>query len=133
MEHFEEPSEEVALMARHLKPGGLLCLWTGDLEGLPSRLLGRKWWYVQGQHLQLFSRYSSCKLFERQGFQTAWIGRSPYVMMCQSIRKSLGCYPALGTVSRWMLDHPSLAARTLTRTLPGEMCAVFRKPQAPEA
>jgi len=88
---------------------------------------------VQGQHLQLFSRYSLCKLFERQGFQTAWIGRYPYVMTCQSIRKSLSRYPALGTVARWVLDHPSLATRALTLALPGEMFAVFRKPQAPEA
>ncbi len=127
IEHFEHPSREVAKMCQLLNQRGLVCLWTGDVKGLCSRLLGRKWWYVQGQHIQMFSRQSLRKLFKDNGFEEIWMGRYPCMMTMQSIAKSLGRYPVVGTTAKFLLDHPLLAERTLTLALPGEMFAIFRK------
>lgn len=127
IEHFEYPSREVANMWRLLARGGLVCLWTGDVEALPSRFLGRKWWYIQGQHIQLFSRRSLGKLFESNGFEEVWIGRYPYMMTMRSIANSLRRYRLLGSASKFLLDRPFLGDRRITLALPGEMFAIFRK------
>lgn len=127
IEHFEEPGKEVAKIAQLLKKGGVVYLWTGDLMSLPSRLMGRKWWYVQGQHLQLFSRRSLIKLFKQNGFDQVWIGRYPYVMTMKYIAQSLNRYPFIGRLANLVLNLPFLSERTLTLRLPGEMFAVFRK------
>ena len=68
IEHFEFPRHELAEIRRLLTPHGLVCLWTGDIDSLPSRLLGSKWWYVQGQHIQFFSLRSLDGLFASAGF-----------------------------------------------------------------
>jgi hypothetical protein len=110
-----------------VKRGGIICLWTGDLMSFPSRLMGRKWWYIQGQHLQLFSRRSLIKLFKNNGFDQVWIGRYPYVMTMKYIAQSLNRYPFIGKLANSVLTLPFVSECTLTLRLPGEMFAVFRK------
>ena len=127
IEHFEEPARDVRKMAELLRPGGLVCLWTGDAESWIARLLGKKWWYVQGQHLQLFSEYSLQRIFAMAGFEDVWIGRYPYVTTVGSLAKGLNRYPAVGPAAHRALSHPWVAARALTLTLPGELFAIFRK------
>ena len=127
IEHFEVPSREVAKIAKLLRKGGIVCLWTGDLMSLPSRLLGRKWWYIQGQHLQLFSPRSLVRLFRNNGFNKVWIGRYPYVMTMKYVAQSLNRYPFIGKLTNLFLNLPLLNECTLTLRLPGEMFAVFRK------
>lgn len=127
IEHFEKPAEEVREIFRLLKPGGIVCLWTGDVGCLLSRVLGRKWWNVVGQHIQFFSRTSLLRLFVQEGFQKEWIGIYPYVMSREVILQSLGRYPVLqkmaGFVARRFLGPNFM----LNVALPGEMFAVFRK------
>ena len=127
IEHFEDPSREIGRMHRLLRAGGLVCVWTGDIESWPARLLGRNWWYIQGQHLQVFSRTSLERAFCQAGFQRLWIGRYPYVMSLKSIAKSLNRYPPLGAAAQRLFSPPSISRLRLTVTLPGEMFAIFRK------
>ena len=127
IEHFEHPSQEVAKMSEILRPGGLVALWTGDVESFPSRVLGRKWWYLQGQHLQMFSRRSLSQLFQDRGFEKVWSGLYPYVLSLQSIAKSLNRYQTIGAFATAILSHPLLAERMVTLRVPGEMFAIFRK------
>ena len=130
IEHFEEPAQEARKMFELLRPGGIVCLWTGDAESWLARLLGRRWWYVQGQHLQLFSAHSLRRLFDAAGFTAEWIGRYPYATTIQSLAKGLRRYPAVGPMARRMLTHPLIAPRALTLALPGELFAVFRRNDA---
>ncbi len=127
IEHFEDPAREVRTMSRLVRPGGLVCLWTGDREAWLARLLERRWWYIQGQHLQVFSRASLEKVFRDAGFETLWVGRYPCVMTMRSIAKSLRRYPLLGSATARLLGSGPLASRSVTLTLPGEMFAVFRR------
>jgi SAM-dependent methyltransferase len=127
IEHFDEPRVEAEQMRRLLKPGGFVFLWTGDIQSSTARLFGRRWWWYQGQHIQMFSERSLVKLFEDQGFERVWIGRYPYVMVLKSVAKSMMRYPIAGRVMRWLVDTLRLHDVTVTFRLPGEMFAVFRK------
>lgn len=127
IEHFEFPSREVANISRLVREGSLVCLWTGDVKSLPSRLLGKKWWYIQGQHIQLFSRRSLRKVFNDNGFDEVRIELYPYVMTWRSISQSLNRYPLIGMVAKYIFNLPLLSNRTITLLMPGEMFAIFRK------
>ncbi len=127
IEHFEDPAREVRAMHRLLRPGGIVALWTGDVDSWLARLLKQRWWYVMGQHLQLFSRQSLRALFVSQGFQELWVGRYPYVATAASITASLSRYRGIGPLMGRLLHLPFIAQRSMTLHIPGEMFAVFRK------
>lgn len=127
IEHFESPKNEVANLSRIIKPGGIVCLWTGDSDSWVARLLGRKWWYIQGQHIQLFSRRSLLLLFEESGFELILLKKYPFVTNFQSLNKSLRRYSLVSAFSSPILESRLLADRTVPLSLPGEMFAIFRK------
>lgn len=132
IEHFEYPRQELTEIGRLLKHGGLVCLWTGDIDSLPSRLLGAKWWYVQGQHIQFFSLRSLDSLFASAGFTRVHLERYPYVMSFRSIAKSLSRYRLLGAIANRLLGGSLFEKIKLTLRLPGELFAIYRKSdQAP--
>ena len=127
IEHFETPRKEIAEINRLLKLGGLLCLWTGDLDSWIARLLGKRWWYVQGQHIQMFTMDSLEKLMLETGFVRKEMTRYPYVMSLRSIAKSLGRYQALGALAHLLLDNRLVGDIRITLKLPGEMFGIFEK------
>lgn len=127
IEHFESPVEELREIRRLLKPGGLVALWTGDSASWLARLLGRKWWYIQGQHIQLFSRRSLMFLFAEAGFKLVNLTRYPLRTNLHFLSLSLGRYRFLGNLGKVILDNRYLAEVTVTLRLPGEMFVIFRK------
>ncbi|MBN1423807.1 class I SAM-dependent methyltransferase [Candidatus Fermentibacteria bacterium] len=124
---FEHPHEEAAAMARLVKPGGLVCVWTGDMASLPARILGRKYWYVMGQYLQLYTATSLCRMFEMHGFERAWMGTYPFTSSLRLLTNSLGRYPVVGGVTKALVHRTFLSRVFITLLLPGEMFAIFRK------
>lgn len=127
IEHFESPRGEVRNMFNHLNPGGVVCLWTGDVNSWVSRMLGRKWWYVKGEHIQLFTRESLCRLFTNNGFDLVSVENYPWHTDLRSVGKSLMRYPLISKTFGWALKHSLLAGRSVRIMLPGEMYAIFRK------
>lgn len=127
IEHFEFPAQELARMNRLLEPGGLVCLWTGDFDSLFSRILGERWWYVQGQHIQYFTRRSIERLFRDQGFSLVSSSYYPYVMSFDAIAKSLARYPGVGPIFKALVALLGIGRRQITIRLPGEMFLIFRK------
>ena len=68
IEHLASPRETVALLARHLRPGGVMVVTTGDFGALPARLAGRRWRLMTPpQHLWFFSKESMRRI-------AAWSG-----------------------------------------------------------
>ncbi len=69
IEHLPAPAETLALSHRHIKPGGILVLTTGDFGSFFARLFGPKWRLMTPpQHLWFFTRDSIARLAERLGF-----------------------------------------------------------------
>jgi len=127
IEHFEFPRQELDAIRKLLTPHGLVCLWTGDIDSLPSRLLGSKWWYVQGQHIQFFSLRSLDGMFASAGFVRVHLERYPYVMSLRSIAKSLRRYRVLGAIANWLFGGLRFERIRLTFRLPGELFAIYQK------
>ena len=59
IEHLPSPAETLALCVRHLNPGGILVITTGDFGAITARLAGAHWRLMTPpQHLWFFSRDS---------------------------------------------------------------------------
>ncbi len=92
IEHFEYPAEEMKYLHRLLKKNGLLVVWTGDVDGLMSRILRRRWWYWQGQHIQYFTHKSLNFLAEGRGFQHVNTKTYPIAATYEQMKNSLSRY-----------------------------------------
>lgn len=127
IEHFESPAVEIARISRLVRPGGYVFIWTGDIDSWLARVLGRKWWYIQGQHIQFFSRRSLDRVFSDAGFAPVACERYPFTTSLGSLSKSVFRYRILRPVARMLLDNRIARKRVITLRLPGEMLAVYRK------
>jgi SAM-dependent methyltransferase len=68
IEHVPDPHETLALCAKHLNPGGIILLTTGDFASPAARLTGSSWRLMTPpQHLWFFTRDSMHGLAARLG------------------------------------------------------------------
>jgi SAM-dependent methyltransferase len=69
IEHTIDPSSELQLARKILRPGGLLALSTGDAGSAVARLTGRRWHLLTPRHHNyFFTRRSLLHGLERAGF-----------------------------------------------------------------
>lgn len=92
IEHFQSPLQEMLYINRLLKPGGILAIWTGNVNGAMSRILGRRWWYWQGQHIQYFTNSSLNLLTSLTGFEHVATKRYPIAATYEQVANSLSRY-----------------------------------------
>lgn len=70
VEHLSDPAETLALSHRHLRPGGILVLTTGDFGSPLAKAFGPRWRLMTPpQHLWYFTRASIVRLANRLGFE----------------------------------------------------------------
>jgi SAM-dependent methyltransferase len=70
IEHLPSPRETVALLARHLTPGGIIVITTGDFGALSARLAGARWRLMTPpQHLWFFSQESMRRMTTSLGLR----------------------------------------------------------------
>jgi SAM-dependent methyltransferase len=70
IEHLPNPRDTLALCERHLNPGGIMVISTGDFGSLPAKLLGSRWRLMTPpQHLWFFTRASMLRLGNSLGLQ----------------------------------------------------------------
>jgi hypothetical protein len=63
VEHLPSPRETLALCARHLTPGGVIVITTGDFASRHAKLFGARWRLMTPpQHLWYFTRESIRRL-----------------------------------------------------------------------
>jgi SAM-dependent methyltransferase len=126
IEHFADPGAEVERLGSILKPGGLLAIWTGDTDSITSRLLGRKWWYWQGQHIQYFTHKSLERLLSKGGLQIVDSRIYPFAASYETLFNSLKRYRSHRVLTA--LLKPLFAIRPIWYLrLPGEMFVIARK------
>ena len=126
IEHFENPFAEMTYINRLLKPNGTLAIWTGNVDGIMSRILGKRWWYWQGQHIQYFTNKSLNSLASLTGFETIITKRYPIAATYGQVNNSLNRYSFQKYLSPFVkilfLIKPIWYLR-----LPGEMLWLGRK------
>jgi 2-polyprenyl-3-methyl-5-hydroxy-6-metoxy-1,4-benzoquinol methylase len=69
LEHLPRPLEILNEAHRILKPGGLIAASTPDIEGIPSRILRRKWWNIRMIHINQFSTKTLMDILQNAGFK----------------------------------------------------------------
>ncbi|OGH23376.1 MAG: hypothetical protein A2698_01945 [Candidatus Levybacteria bacterium RIFCSPHIGHO2_01_FULL_42_15] len=126
IEHFENPADEMRYINRLLKPSGLLVLWTGDVNGVMSRLLGRRWWYWQGQHVQYFTHKSLNYLAKLSGLEYIATKIYPIAAIYEQIDNSLSRYKFKQYIM-WMIRLMFTIKSVWFVRLPGEMLWLARK------
>jgi len=79
IEHLRNPAETLNETYRILRPGGILCFSTGDIDSFYARIMGRFWHLLTPpQHLFYFSAKSIKKILDRCGLainQIAYPGK----------------------------------------------------------
>ena len=75
VEHLRDPATEAQMLARVLRPGGLLYCTTPNFDSLTRRLLGSKWRVIDyPEHLLYFTSGTLTRWLERFGFRAVRIG-----------------------------------------------------------
>lgn len=125
IEHLEEPRMEIKAVHHILKTAGLLFIYTGNRDGRIPRLLGKRWWWYQGMHLQYFSEATLTRLLRESGFSVVAVHRLPVFFSPESLGRSLNRYRVMRPLV-WLLQR--CPQRFLIRvTLSGEMVLIARK------
>lgn len=120
IEHFENPRIEIEYISKLLKPGGLLVIWTGNVNSISSRILKHNWWYWQGQHIQYFSSKSLTLLGNLCGLKHVTTKIYPFVGTYGLVENSLSRYKRKKLLMK-LLKPLFFVKPTWVIRLPGEM------------
>ena len=123
IEHFEHPQVELDAIRSLTVSGGHVYVYTGDREALLPRLLGKRWWWYQGMHLQYFSRRTLTRLLEQSGFEIVTVQRLPVFFSISSLGQSLNRYRLLRPLV-WLMKQFPQSQLLVRLALSGEMLVV---------
>jgi 2-polyprenyl-3-methyl-5-hydroxy-6-metoxy-1,4-benzoquinol methylase len=68
IEHLPDPRKTLEEIRHILKPNGILCISTPDIDSLTSKILQAKWWGIKQSHLFYFSKKTLAKMLDATGF-----------------------------------------------------------------
>ncbi|MDA8705498.1 class I SAM-dependent methyltransferase [Litoricolaceae bacterium] len=126
IEHMEDPRREIAIAKELLAKDGILCIWTGDSDSFYAKILKHRWWYVMGQHLQLFSRKSLNRLLANVGFELIREKNYPYVISMDYLGKRLGSY-WFGKYLRYITSYKIWRNFTFKLEMSDQIFSIYRK------
>lgn len=105
IEHLERPDFFLQKIADCSRPGGVLCLTTGDIGSFVARRRGRKWRMIHPpSHLHYFDRETIARLLDRCGFEVLEIKA---IGVARSIRQILYSILVLNLHARKLYDTAS--------------------------
>jgi len=125
IEHLDNPAKEIRAVHELLNDSGLLFIYTGDRNALLPRLLGKRWWWYQGMHIQYFTKSSLTMLLQSCGFEVIGQHQLPMFFSIASLAQSLNRYRVMRPLV-WLMQ--SLPWKGLVKlTLSGEILLVAKK------
>jgi len=68
LEHMLYPLIVLEEVHRILKPGGMVVITTPDIEGIPARILKKRWWCITRLHINQFSTRTLTNILKNAGF-----------------------------------------------------------------
>jgi SAM-dependent methyltransferase len=105
VEHLERPDLFLRKIADSSRPGGVLCLTTGDIGSFVARQRGRKWRMIHPpSHLHYFDRRTITHLLDRCGFEVLEIKA---IGVARSIRQILYSILVLNLHAQRLYDTAS--------------------------
>ena len=120
IEHVIDPHHFVESFKRHLRPGGVVLLLTGDADSYPARIAGPQWSYLRWcGHISVFSQSGLRKLLDSHGFEVLdWTlcehPSSPGALAWWRVHVLEPARLALGRSRSWYpfwRDHQTVVAR----------------------
>jgi 2-polyprenyl-3-methyl-5-hydroxy-6-metoxy-1,4-benzoquinol methylase len=126
IEHLPDPLAMVDLLGRHLAPGGIIVITTGDFGSLVARLAGRHWRLMTPpQHLWFFTGESLARMARSAGLACEHLDHPWKIVPLSLVRFQLR--RMLGLPQR---TQPGAGGIGLPLNLFDAMRVVLRKPAA---
>jgi 2-polyprenyl-3-methyl-5-hydroxy-6-metoxy-1,4-benzoquinol methylase len=100
VEHLLDPLEDMREIARLLKPGGVLCVHTIDIDSPFARLMGRRWPWLVEMHNYFFSPKTLGALVAEAGLQVeSWRVQGRYLHLGYLLSRLSGWSQPLGRIA----------------------------------
>ena len=129
IEHLPRPGEALDLIARALRPGGVLLLVLPDAGSRVARALGRRWWSVIPTHVQYFTRASLATLLHRHGYEVLDVRTAPKAFSVRYYAgRVMGYSPVLGRALVRAAERAGVADRLWAPDFGDRMAVLARAP-----
>jgi SAM-dependent methyltransferase len=124
IEHLPDPLDMLRLLGRHLAPGGIIVVTTGDFGSLVARLAGKRWRLMTPpQHLWFFTPESLARMAQSAGLDCDHVDH-PWKI----VPLSLALFQQRRMLGLWQSAQPGAGGIGLPLNLFDAMRVVLRKP-----
>jgi SAM-dependent methyltransferase len=128
IEHLIDPKEMLYDIRQILKPNGILCSTTPDIDSPVSKLLKAKWWGIKGLHLYYFNKSTMRKILDATGYY-------PLAMKSYARTFSLGYWfsnlakykPSMTFLAEFLKKRPKAASFSICLDLGDQLVSFARR------
>lgn len=128
IEHLTDPKAIMHDIRLILRPSGVFCCTTPDIDSTVSKILKAKWWGIKRSHLFYFNRSTMRKLFDATGFHTIGMRSHARSFSLGYWFSNLSSYrPALRFLSAFIQRRSWLSSLTIGLDTGDQMIAFARR------